>query len=141
MTGPSAVQHITRPLQPWEPPLSGGELATVLNRLRSWTAFDGGALLDDVAAVLDDVPPPKEDSEQIAEQLRGHLVRLATIAVATEAAQDTTVTQLLEQARTLRVEDMPNDYSKALGQLRRMGWTASELLDRLVAMRCLKEVA
>src|SRR5690606_29167899 len=45
------------PTRPWTPPLSGGELATVLNRLHDWNPFDGGALLDDVAVVLDDVPP------------------------------------------------------------------------------------
>ncbi|MFF8638951.1 DUF6415 family natural product biosynthesis protein [Streptomyces pilosus] len=139
MTVSGSVQRLARPVPRWTPSLSTGEISIVLDRLRGWAAFDGEVLLDDVADALDDVPP--QDTEEIAQRLRGHLARLATIAVATEAAQDTTVTQLLEQARTLGAEDMPNDYSKALGQLRRMGWTASELLDRLVAMRCLKEVA
>ncbi|MFF1276996.1 DUF6415 family natural product biosynthesis protein [Streptomyces marokkonensis] len=113
----------------------------MLDRLRGWTAFDGGALLDDVAAALDDVPPPEEDTEEIAGRLRGHLGRLVTIAVATEAEQDAAAARLIEHARTLRADDLPGDYRKAVGHLRRMGWIVNELLDRLVAVRCLKEVA
>lgn len=141
MTGPGAVQRFTRPVPQWTPPLTGGELTTVLDRLCGWTAFDGGALLDDAATVLDDVPPAEENTEEIAERLRRHLMRLVHIAIAAEVGQDPTAAQLIEQARTLRAEDLPGDHRKAIGHLRRMGWTASELLDRLVAVRCLKEVA
>ncbi|MFK4123796.1 hypothetical protein ACI2LX_00195 [Streptomyces fungicidicus] len=62
MTASGAVQRFTRPVRQWTPPLSGGQLTTVLDRLRVWTAFDGGALLDDVAAALDDVPPRPKNS-------------------------------------------------------------------------------
>ncbi|WP_406723444.1 DUF6415 family natural product biosynthesis protein [Streptomyces sp. GD-15H] len=141
MTAPGTVQRFTRPVPRWTPPLSGDELATVLHRIRSWQAFDGDALLDDVAAALDDVPPAEEDVEEIAQRLRGHLMRLVTIAVAAEAEQDATAAQLIGQARTLRAEDVPGHHRKAIGHLRRMGWTANELLERLVATRCLKEVA
>ncbi|MDN3271515.1 DUF6415 family natural product biosynthesis protein [Streptomyces sp. MA15] len=113
----------------------------MLDRLRGWTPFDGGALLDDVAAALDDVPPAEEDTEELAERLRGHLMRLVTIGVATEAEEDTAAAQLIEQARTLRVEELPGGHWKAVAHLRRLGWTANELHDRLAALRCLKEAA
>ncbi|MFD8194700.1 integrase core domain-containing protein [Streptomyces wuyuanensis] len=60
-------------------------LAHVLARHRGWEAFDGEAHLDDVADVLDDVVPAEADVDDVAERLRGHLVRLVNIAVAHEA--------------------------------------------------------
>ncbi|MER6408730.1 DUF6415 family natural product biosynthesis protein [Streptomyces viridosporus] len=78
----------------------------------------------------------------MAERLRGHLARLVTVAVAAEEdRRDAATAQLIEQARTLSAEDAPSDRRRAVGHLRRLGWTASELLDRLVATRCLREVA
>ncbi|WP_437044899.1 DUF6415 family natural product biosynthesis protein [Streptomyces sp. enrichment culture] len=125
----------------WTPPLDAEALSDVLARVQVWVPFDADVVLDDAAIALDEVPPAKEDTEKIAGRLRGHLMRLVTIAVATETEQDTAAAQLIEHARLLGAEDLPGDHREAVGQLRRMGWTASELLDRLVAMRCLKEVA
>ncbi|WP_406471986.1 DUF6415 family natural product biosynthesis protein (plasmid) [Streptomyces hirsutus] len=141
MIAPGTVQRLTRPVPRWTPPLSGDELATVLDKIRTWQAFDGDALLNDVAAALDDVPPAEEDVEEIAQQLRSHLMRLVTIAIAAEAEQDATAAQLIEQARTLCAKDLPGNRWKAVGHLRRMGWAVNELLEQLVALRCLKEVA
>ncbi|MFF7321161.1 DUF6415 family natural product biosynthesis protein [Streptomyces albogriseolus] len=130
-----------RPVRRWVPPLSGTELVTVLDRLRGWSPFDGGALLDDVAAVLDDVPPPDGDIAQLAERLGGHLARLVTIAVASEAERDPTVAQLVLRSRILHADPVPCGRQEAIAHLRRLGWTANELHDRLAAIRCLKEVA
>ncbi|MGW0078941.1 DUF6415 family natural product biosynthesis protein [Streptomyces sp. P9-2] len=126
-------------MRPWTPPLDNGQLTTVLNRLRRWTAFDGCALLDDVAAVLDDVPPAEENTTELAERLRGHLARLVTIAVASEAEQDTAAAQLVLRARALHADSLPRGRQAAMAHLRRLGWTVNELHDRLVAIRCLKE--
>ncbi|MFD5661512.1 DUF6415 family natural product biosynthesis protein [Streptomyces hirsutus] len=96
----------------------------------------------DLTAVLDDLPPAAEDAAGIAERLRGHLARLVTIAVAAEEdRRDAITAQLIEQARALSTESILGDCWPATGHLRRMGWTASELLDRLVSTRCLREVA
>lgn len=140
MTGLGAVQRLPLPVQRWTPPLDHAALETVLAKVRRWQPFDGGALLDDVATALDDVIP-EEAVEEIAQRLRGHLMQLVTIAVAGEAEQDTAAAQLIERARMLRTDDVPGDHRKAVGHLRRMGWTASELLERLVAMKHLKEAA
>ncbi|MFF4795060.1 DUF6415 family natural product biosynthesis protein [Streptomyces sp. NPDC001276] len=120
--------------------MDSNALATVLQKVRAWQVFDAGALLDDVAAALDDVIPAEEHVDELAERLRGHLMRLVNIAVAAEEGQrDETAARLIAQARTLRTENMPGDHWKAVGHLRRMGWTANELLEHLVAARCLKE--
>lgn len=133
------AQRWTRPVPAWTPPLDSGALHDLLERVRDWQPFDGGALLVDVAAVLDDVPPAEGDTALLAERLREHLARLVTIAMASEAEQDTATAQRIEQARTLRDEDLPGGHWKAVAHLRRLGWTANELLDRLVAVRCLKD--
>ncbi|MEV5237361.1 DUF6415 family natural product biosynthesis protein [Streptomyces pseudogriseolus] len=113
----------------------------MLERVRGWSPFDGGALLGDVAAVLDDVPPSEEDSAQLAERLSEYLARLVTIAVASEAEQDPTAAQLVLRARTLHADPLPCGRQEAIAHLRRLGWTANELHDRLAAIRCLKEAA
>ncbi|MEU9552014.1 DUF6415 family natural product biosynthesis protein [Streptomyces werraensis] len=141
MTGPGSLQRFTQPVQQWTPPLDSGQLTTVLDRLRGWTAFDGGALLDDVAAVLDDVPPAEADTAQLAERLREHLARLVTIAVAGEAERDTAAAQLVLRARALHTDPLPHGRQAAIAHLRRLGWTVNELHDRLAAIRCLKEAA
>lgn len=140
MTG--RVQHWTRPAKPWTPPLEREALATVLVKIREWQVFDGDALLDDVAVALDEVTPAEEYVEDIARRLRGHLMRLVSIAVATEAEQrDEETTRLVERARMVGSEEAPGDRWQAVGYLRRMGWTANELLEQLVATRYLKAAA
>ncbi|MGW0628505.1 DUF6415 family natural product biosynthesis protein [Streptomyces sp. NPDC002758] len=141
MTAPIPLQRWTRPVQRWTPPLDAEGLAAVLAKFREWEAFDGEALLDDVAVALDDVVPAEELVDELAQRLRGHLMRLVSIAVAAEAEEDAATAYLIERARTVRVEELPGDRWKAVGHLRRMGWTVNELMERLVATRCLKEAA
>ncbi|MFC9916306.1 DUF6415 family natural product biosynthesis protein [Streptomyces sp. NPDC127197] len=133
----SSVSAVPR----WRPPLDPDALRTVLEKVRAWEPFDGGALLDDVAVVLDNVMPAEEYVEELAQRLRGHLMRLVDIAVAAEAEEDKATARLIERARNVRSENMPGDHRQAVGHLRRMGWTVNELLERLVATKCLKEAA
>jgi len=69
------------------PPLDREALEHVLEKIRTWQPFDGGALLDDVAEVLDNVMPDEEDVEELGQRLRGHLMRLVDIAIAAGAEQ------------------------------------------------------
>ncbi|MFB7739944.1 DUF6415 family natural product biosynthesis protein [Streptomyces sp. NPDC056112] len=127
---------------PWTPPLEADALAALLSKVQQWTPFDGDALLDDVGAVLDDVVPPKEDLDVLAQRLRGHLMQLVNIAVTSEAGdKDPEADRLIRQAHTVRAEAMPDDPRRAVGHLRRLGWTVNELLERLVAANCLREAA
>ncbi|WP_063766946.1 DUF6415 family natural product biosynthesis protein [Streptomyces sp. NRRL S-813] len=113
----------------------------MLSRIRRWEPFDGDALLEDVGAVLDDCIPA-EHVDELAQRLRGHLMRLVDIAVATGAERgDTATAGLVERARAVRCEAVPGDRWKAVGYLRRMGWTVQELHERLVAADCLREAA
>ncbi len=127
--------------QQWAP-ANEETLTTLLAAVRRWTPFDGLALLDDVGAVLDDVIPREDDVEEIAERLRSHLMQLVDIALAAEADQrDEQADQLIQRARTVRAEDVPGDHKQAVGHLRRMAWTVNELLERLAAIKCIKEAA
>ncbi|MEV6590961.1 DUF6415 family natural product biosynthesis protein [Streptomyces acidicola] len=129
-------------MTPWTPPLEREALATVLVKIREWQVFDGEALLDDVAVALDEVTQAEEDVEDIAWRLRGHLTRLVNIAVAAEAERrDEETARLLERARMVGSEEAPGDCREAVGYLRRMGWTANELLEQLVVTKYLKAAA
>lgn len=122
-------------------PSDEATLRALVAAVREWTPFDGGVLLDDVGAVLDDQAPPEDDVEELAERLRGHLMRLVSIAVASEAEDDAEARRLIQSARVLRAEETPGGYWRAVGHLRRMAWSVNELLERLGALRCLKEYA
>ncbi|MFD5575097.1 DUF6415 family natural product biosynthesis protein [Streptomyces cadmiisoli] len=129
-------------MERWQPPLGREALEDVLQKVPAWQPFDGAALLDDVAIVLDDLTPPEDLHDELAQRFRGHLMRLVAIAVATRAAaEDTETAELIERARSIRSEEMPGDHRQAVGHLRRLAWTVNELLERLVATKCLKEAA
>ncbi|MEV7413491.1 DUF6415 family natural product biosynthesis protein [Streptomyces althioticus] len=116
-------------------------LTALLDAVRTWTPFDGGEVLDDVAVVLDDGQPPREDVGALAERLRGHLVRLVRIAEANDAETDPEACRLVRQARELRAEAMPGDARRAVGHLRQLAWSVNELLERLGALGCLRRYA
>ncbi|MFB7499167.1 DUF6415 family natural product biosynthesis protein [Streptomyces sp. NPDC056161] len=110
--------------------------------MRQWAPFDGGAVLDDVGAVLVDVVPGKEDIEELTRRLRGHLLRLVDIAVATEPGhKDQTADCLIGRARVLCAEGMADDRWTAVGHVRRMARCVNGLLELLVVVGCLKEPA
>jgi hypothetical protein len=121
------------------PPLESEGLQHLLEKVRAWQPFDRGALLDDVAEVLDDLIPDEDDVEELGQRLCGHLMQLAHVAVAANAEEhDERIAPLVERSRVLRSEDMPGDHWQAVGHLRRMGWVVNELLERLVETKCLK---
>jgi hypothetical protein len=142
VTGPATFPRRTRPTPTWAPPLGPEALASVLAKVQRWSPLDGDALLDDVGAVLDNVTPPEDELEDLAQRLRGHLMQLVDIAVAAEADQkDEEAGRLIQQAHTVRAEDMPGHHRQAVGHLRRMAWSVNELLERLSVLKCLKEAS
>ncbi|MFD6549682.1 DUF6415 family natural product biosynthesis protein [Streptomyces sp. NPDC058398] len=127
-------------LTEWTPPLDSDELHSLLVKVRRWQPFDGEAVLDDISAVLDECMPSEEQMSPLTMRLRGHLSRLAEIAVASNAAPADRITaQLVAQARTVHPMAPPDDYAAAVGQLRRTGWIVNELFERLISLGCLRE--
>lgn len=124
----------------WAPPLDRQALADLLEAIQRWEPYDGDALLDDIAAVLDDHMPGEDEAIDSALRIRGHLMRLVNLAVTTRAVQDDArLSGLVDQARAVRSEEMPGDHLKAVGHVRRMAWTLNELLEGLIENECLKE--
>uniref|UniRef100_A0AAU1I9P0 DUF6415 family natural product biosynthesis protein n=1 Tax=Streptomyces sp. NBC_00180 TaxID=2903632 RepID=A0AAU1I9P0_9ACTN len=120
----AAGQLWAGPVERRRPPLDREALTLLLGKVRTWQAFDGEALLDDVAAVLDDVIPAEEHVDELTERLLGHLMRLVTIAVAAEEEQrDAATARLKDQARTLSCEKVPG------GPLQGRGAPAPNRLD------------
>lgn len=140
MNAAVAISRWTRPVPRWMAPLDEDVVSGVLAAMRRWSALDGDALLDDVGAVIDDVVPAGDDVEELAERLRGHLMRLVAVAVANKADEEQAA-ELIERARDVRSDELPGDYWRAVGHLRRMAWSVNELLERLGAVRCLREYA
>ncbi|MEV0301343.1 DUF6415 family natural product biosynthesis protein [Streptomyces prasinus] len=130
----------SRPVQAAVPPFTEAGLRRVLEKVQRWAPYVDGLLLDDVAAVLDDHTPTEDEVDKHAQRLRGHLMRLVHLAVASSAAErDERIAHLVERGRAVRSEEMPGDHRRAVGHIRRMAWTTDELLDLLIADQCLTE--
>ncbi|MCP9211464.1 DUF6415 family natural product biosynthesis protein [Streptomyces sp. NEAU-Y11] len=115
-------------------------LARRLSCLREWEPPDGGLLLDDASAALDDLAP--QDVSGLTRRLQGHLVQLKRIAVEQDDTDpDRQTADLITAAYTLLATPVPSDRRHALGHMRRLGWTVSELLDQLVATRKVRVAA
>ncbi|WP_367435264.1 DUF6415 family natural product biosynthesis protein [Streptomyces celluloflavus] len=133
---------LPRPSETWKPPLDAEALTRVLDHLLGWTPLDSEALLDDVADAQDDLPPGREEMPDLVQRLNAHLKRLEDIAITSEASQrDAYVANLVERGATLRAAAVPGEFEQAKGHMRRISWIVSELVDRLVATKCLKEAA
>jgi Family of unknown function (DUF6415) len=118
----------------WEPPLDAAELATVLDKIRTWSPFVLDAVFDDLDRVLGELAPAAAELDELSDRLRGALTQLCGIAVADRNfLPDSDLLQLVERGRTLADEEAPGDYRHALGLTRRLAWTTSELIERLMA--------
>ncbi|MFI6695507.1 DUF6415 family natural product biosynthesis protein [Streptomyces sp. NPDC050433] len=100
------------------------------------------AIADDSGDVLDEQDPRESEFGEIAERLRGDLLRLVAIAnAAGVGVGDSRVCRLLQRAHTLRSEALPDDSRQALGHLRRTAGLVNDLLERLAETNIVKEVA
>lgn len=132
------VRPTAPPVERWSPPLDSEGLARIASLLRQVKPLE--AIVDDVGDVLAEQDPRESEFGEIAERLRGDLLRL--VAIAKSAGDgDAEVCPLLRRAHTLRSEALPDDSRQALGQLRRMAGVVNDLLERLVETNIVKEVA
>ncbi|MGP3945145.1 MULTISPECIES: DUF6415 family natural product biosynthesis protein [Streptomyces] len=107
-------------------------LERILAAFRNWDPLDWDAILEDLADVLGQEAPEHEELVGLADRLHSTLIRLLSIASAGHADEkDQEAVVLIERARTLDTEDFPDDRWKALGYVRRLGWTINELMERL----------
>lgn len=135
-TGPPAAPPVER----WSPPLNSEGLARIASLLRQVKPVE--AIVDDIGDVLGEQDPRDSEFGEIAERLRGDLLRLVTIAnAAGDGDGDAQVCRLLQRAHALRCEAVPDDSRQALGHVRRMAWVVNDLLERLAETNIVKEVA
>ncbi|MFF3327066.1 DUF6415 family natural product biosynthesis protein [Streptomyces sp. NPDC002889] len=133
----SPQRHVSK----WEPPLSAAVPAKVAAKARAWQPLNLTAVFDNLDEVLGEQRPAVDDVDEPCERLRGNLMQLCNIAVADpQFPPSTEVLCLVEQARSLRNEEMPGDYWRGLGLPRRLAWTTTELVERLIATRQIKDV-
>ncbi|GAA1668940.1 DUF6415 family natural product biosynthesis protein [Streptomyces yatensis] len=105
-------------------------LLRVLHGLRGWDPLDGHQVLEDLANVLDSQAPEEHELDELDRRLRVTVRQLANIALATDQQQQS-VAELIEWAHLLCSEVRPGGYWQAVGQLRRLGWLTSALLEQL----------
>ncbi|MEW2001119.1 DUF6415 family natural product biosynthesis protein [Streptomyces coelicoflavus] len=126
------------PVEPARLP-ARAKVEAALAAVRAWRPYDGDTWLDDVADVLDAVPPAEDLVDELAQRLRGYLMQLVGYALTSEVEkQDERATWLIARAREVREEELPGDYRKSVVHLRRMGWAVNELHDLLAELEAVK---
>lgn len=124
----------------WRPPLTAQQLRDVLTRVRAWTPLSLPAIFDDLDQVLGEQQPAIDELDEIGERLRGALMQLSSIAVADPRHRpDAETLVLVERGRALRDEEMTGGYRADLGLARRMAWTTSDLIERMLNERHIKD--
>ncbi|WP_327249872.1 DUF6415 family natural product biosynthesis protein [Streptomyces sp. NBC_01320] len=131
----------SRPAEPqWTPPLDADALVRLLDRVRAWDPLVVEAVFDDLDMAQGDQTPGADEVDELAERLRSTLKQLSAIAVADpKFPADTATLQLIDRGRSLRDEQMPRGYRPALGLARRLSWVTSDLIERLIATRQIKD--
>ncbi len=125
-----------RTVEQWTPPLDANALRTVLQRVKEWTPLDVEAVFDDIDTAIGNQPPPVAAAGTLVDRLRSHLKQLSDIAVAdTHRSPPVDIAQLVEGGRPLRSERTPTDYQHAVGLARRLAFTTSDLIERLIEAR------
>lgn len=132
------VRPAAPPVGRWFPPLDSEGLVRIAGLLRQVKPLE--AIGDDIGDVLGEQDPRESEFGEIAERLRGDLLRLVAIANAAGVG-DAEVCRLLQRAHTLRSEALPDGSRQALGHLRRMAGLVNDLLERLAETNIVKEVA
>ncbi|MFG2408776.1 DUF6415 family natural product biosynthesis protein [Streptomyces brevispora] len=125
----------------WRPPLDESGLRHVLERITAWSPLDVEAIFDDLDTAIGAQPPPEADTPALIERLRGHLKRLRAIAVADTRFRSTAeLTLLVERGRRMQTERLPGDHQQAVGMARRLAFLTSDLVEKLIEDRYIKDV-
>ncbi|WP_447035774.1 DUF6415 family natural product biosynthesis protein [Streptomyces sp. DSM 118878] len=148
-TMPVRVKDPTVPTNPWSPPLGRLGLHDLLSAVRNWEPVDWDSVYDGLDTVLNEevshhaagasgssrpgaAGPGYEEAEELAQRFRGALMQLVNRGLRDDAdKKHRDITDLIEQARTLRAEELPCDERQALILLRKLGRITLELAERL----------
>ncbi|MFE2094457.1 DUF6415 family natural product biosynthesis protein [Streptomyces sp. NPDC059460] len=114
----------------------------VLKRITAWSPLDVEAIFDDLDTTIGNQPPSKAATPALVERLRTHLTRLSAITVADPKFPPTDeMTQLIERGRPMQDARLPADHQQAVGVARRMASVTSDLVEKLIAARYIKDDA
>ncbi|MGX2994897.1 DUF6415 family natural product biosynthesis protein [Streptomyces sp. JNUCC 64] len=144
------VKDPTVPVTPWTPPLDQERLRELLARAREWEPVDWELVFDGLDAVLcggqemshhaagaanrhraGATVPDYGEAGELAQRFRGALMQLVNRGLRDSADQYPDIARLIERARSLRSETLPDDSWQALAFLRRLGQVTLELVERL----------
>jgi uncharacterized membrane protein YccC len=112
----------------------------MLAKISGWRPLDLDAAYDDLDQVLGEQAPAAEDLGTVSDRLRDLLRQLSNIAYADPVfSPGPEITALVQRGEELRSEEPSRDYGQALGQSRRLALTTSDLIDRLIEERHIKD--
>lgn len=124
----------------WTPPLAPNQLRGVLSKMSRWQPIDLDAVYDDLDQVLGEQRPTATALDAVSDRLRDALQHLSNIAVADPVFSPSPATAaLVQRGNELRGEEKPSEYQQALGLSRRIALTTSDLIDRLIEERHIKD--
>ncbi|MFE4959256.1 DUF6415 family natural product biosynthesis protein [Streptomyces sp. NPDC056653] len=122
------------------PPLNADALAHLLDRVRAWDPLVVESVFDDLDLAQGDQMPGAGEVDELAQRLRSTVKQLSAIAVADpKFPADSATLQLIDRGRSLRDEQVPRDYQSTLGLARRLPWVTSDLIERLISARQIKD--
>ncbi|MFF1917042.1 DUF6415 family natural product biosynthesis protein [Streptomyces sp. NPDC058239] len=145
LTAPVLEKRVVSPMPDvpkWTPPLAPDDLRHVLKRVAAWSPLDVEAIFDDLDTTIGNQPPPEATTPALVERLRSHLKRLSAIAVAdTKFPPTNEMKQIIERGRPMQDARLPTDHQQAVGMARRMAFVTSDLVEKLIEARYIKDVA
>lgn len=148
-TLPVRVKDPTVPTNPWTPPLGRLGLHDLLSAVRNWEPVDWDAVYDGLDIVLNEevshhaaggsgngrpgiAGPGYDEAEELAQRFRGALMQLVSRGLRDDVdKKHPDIRDLIEQARTLRSEELPGDECQALTFLRKLGRITLDRAERL----------
>ncbi|GAA2718535.1 MULTISPECIES: DUF6415 family natural product biosynthesis protein [Streptomyces] len=133
-------QAAGQPPSRWMPPTTENA-RRLLAALQSWQPLNVDAVFDDLNAILGDQAPAVDEVDELADRLRGHLMQLVNIALANAQSEVALASAhgAVEQGRVVGSEELPGDYRKALGLLRRLALATEALVELLISAKWIKD--
>ncbi|MGW6530338.1 DUF6415 family natural product biosynthesis protein [Streptomyces venezuelae] len=145
---PVRVKNPRGPAAEWSPPFDEPGYGDLLAAIRAWDPVDWDQVYDDLSRVLNEeishhaagprgrgrrgpAAPGHDEAAELARRFRGALMQLVNRGLRDNADKHPAVAELIDEALTLRTEELPGDEQQALILLRKLGRTTLELAEHL----------